>query len=324
MAYKICALGFRITIAVLLTTCAFAQYAVSSSALAYPATVPLMGDAGSCITDPGFNSTICAVTDANTDPAHPNTPFTTTDYSGLNAWNSGATAFYFLEKGGIWVAQFDSSHGTVTSLKRSGFGDLAHAEYSFTNPTTITGALAYPLIRQWKHGVETTIRDVRKDYNLSQSPTLMILKMILREIVTRLWLGLSRTSLGSSTSGTKAGLQLPRYANTDCDRPVGEKREIDPSVPSPAPGVAPTPILPFYMHHAALSRDGRWAVLDPGKDSTPERLGFLGNRNQHVRDRQRRARRGRIFDFLRHRRSSDSEVVAGLLGQPATGTLEPD
>ncbi|HEV2381133.1 MAG TPA: hypothetical protein VG206_15235 [Terriglobia bacterium] len=268
-------------LAVVLATPAFAQYGArtDTAVVPYPAEVPQMGEAGSCTIDPGFNSTICAVTDANTDPSHPNTNFNTTNYSGLNAWNFGSTAFYFLDnQAAMWVAAFDPAIGAVKSLTKNGFGDLNHAEYSFTNPTTVTGTLAYPLIRQRKYGVETTLRDVRKDYQASPIPYADDFEGDIAGDRYSL-VAWPEQNIGRLfyVWDTKQGYTYLDTQTLTVTGQWGAKGKLIPQ--SPAAGVSPTPIQPFYIHQASLSRDGRWAVIAPGKGSNQEIVWQVGTRN---------------------------------------------
>lgn len=271
----------RAVCGVLLSAPAFAQYRARTdmAIVPYPSAVPAMGDAGSCITDPGFNSTICAVTDANTDPARANADFNTTNYSGLNAWNAGSTAFYLLDnQAAIWVADFNPATGTVSALTKNGFGDLGHAEYSFTNPATVTGTPAYPLIRQWSYGVETTLRDVRQDYTTSSIPYADDFEGDLDgdrySLVAWPQQNLGRlfyvwdVSLGFTYLDTQTLTVTAQW---------GQQGTLIPQ--SPAPGVGATPIQPFYIHQASLSRDGRWAVIAPGSNSNQEIVWQVGTLN---------------------------------------------
>lgn len=226
-----------------------------------------MGDAGSCITDPGFNSTICAVTDANTDPTDVGGSYTTANYSGTNAWASDSKHFYWMgPQGYLWLGTFDPVHGTVTSIVKStngvGLGLLSDAEFSFSNPNLAIGVPTWPQIDQVLNGVETVIHDARPDYTVSPIPY--------ANDVSISYDG-TRTSFSAGTGqdvdrlfyvwdSTQHGYS---YVDTRTWQVVGQWGSSGKALNQTALALAP-----LGIHDSAISRDGKWAELIPG--TTPQ------------------------------------------------------
>lgn len=106
----------------------------------YPKTPPLIGSAGSIITDPTFGSRIVRVTDAKTDPSGLGRPLMTASGANENAWNATSTVFYVMNNGGTFLL-FDFNPSTLAVHLR-GAPELkwrGEPQFSYTQANTLYG-----------------------------------------------------------------------------------------------------------------------------------------------------------------------------------------
>jgi hypothetical protein len=106
----------------------------------YGAKPPVLGRAGSIITDPNFGSRILRVTDEKTDPRREGGPIMTPSSAEQNTWNTNSTKFYVVGMGGKdFLYDFDPS--TMTA-KSKGLLDVAwggEPQFSYTQPNVLYG-----------------------------------------------------------------------------------------------------------------------------------------------------------------------------------------
>jgi hypothetical protein len=104
----------------------------------YQRTPPVIGPAGSVITDPSFHSRILRVTDAKSDPDGLGRPMMTPASAESNAWNSDTTKFYVLTPSGQNVL-YDFDPATMRARRR-GLLPVTEGDFSHTRPNVLYAA----------------------------------------------------------------------------------------------------------------------------------------------------------------------------------------
>src|SRR5262245_54601074 len=83
------------------TVNAVGPYTAVTDRVTYPKpALPVLGAAGSAVTDPVFQSTIIRVTDASTRPGFRNYSFRTPSSAHQNAWSAAGSYFYVVSDDG--------------------------------------------------------------------------------------------------------------------------------------------------------------------------------------------------------------------------------
>jgi len=138
----------------------------------YPAAAPVLGPAGSVISDPDFHSSILRVTDASSNPQRPGDSFHTAASSEQNTWNTTATKFLVGDSGGAsYQWDFDPAHmkaRQVGALK-TGWGG---AEFSYSQPDILYGITRRrPVFQQFdlRSGKISTVHDPASCVRLNPS-----------------------------------------------------------------------------------------------------------------------------------------------------------
>jgi len=120
-------------------TCGPPDYCARSDRdpIPYPKDPPVLGPAGSIVTDPSFGSRIVRITDAHTGDGE---SYSTPSSAEQNAWNSTGTSFYVLgRRGQVLLFNFDSTtmRPQARGALRQPFG--GEPEFSLTDPNVLYG-----------------------------------------------------------------------------------------------------------------------------------------------------------------------------------------
>ena len=228
---------------------------------AKPAT-PVLGLAGSSITDPVFGSRIIRVTDGATRPASPNRSYRTPSSPHQNAWSAAGTYFYTTSTdGSIIPFRFDPAAGRASRVNptTSGAGGMVmtfyiEPQFSYVNDSVI-------------YGSSNTAPRTIEQYDFSTNTYTRLLD--LDSVVP----GLAGTYIGGLGSGAGTPERLMAFfggASQDhhyyaivFDKTNPAQRLVLNTKASTVNGVA-TPIpLNFELHHATMDRSGRYVMLYP-------------------------------------------------------------
>lgn len=233
--------------------------------IAYPAAVPVLGKAGSCYQDAAFNSgsyapTICAVTDSATENGH---DFGTTDFGNQNAWNANQTQFYFSGYGGaLWTANFNPKTGVVSGLTKNGLGSgPSSAEYSWSNPSVAYALNTWPQIDVSTNGVTTVLHDARPDltgYNVPYAADISTSYNDSR-ICFVAWTEQDDGEIFYCWNTATNGYS---YINTQTWQVTAQW-----GYSGAVTNQTTQTLVPEYLHHTNISRDGNWAILGPSTTS---------------------------------------------------------
>jgi len=106
----------------------------------YPDTPPLLGSAGTSITDPNFGSRIFRVSDPASDLAGRRRSFMTTASAEQNTWNADSTEFYVhVREGQRIVYDFDPAKMRLGRAKLVKAPWQADPDFSYVRPNTLYG-----------------------------------------------------------------------------------------------------------------------------------------------------------------------------------------
>jgi hypothetical protein len=255
------------------TLSAVGPYTAVTDRVTYPKpTLPVLGPAGSAITDPVFSSTIRRITDASTRPGLPNRSYRTPSSPHQNAWSANGSYFYVVSgDGSVLPYAFDAGSGTARRLQpaSTGAGGLVltfyiEPQFSFLSDSIIYGSVSGGSLR--------TV----DQYDFSTGVYSRILD--LDQIVP----GLSGTYIGgiASSAGTTERLMVMfGGASQDhhhlvlvFDRNNTANRLLLDTTANTLNGQPTSIPLNFSLHHVAIDRSGRYLMLYPtSADQTSSR-----------------------------------------------------
>lgn len=106
----------------------------------YPDKAPVMGRAGSIITDPVFGTRIVRVTDEASDPVRPGRPLYSPSSAEQNTWNKDSTMFYVTTDGGSFLLyQFDPATLKPKQIRMTNLSWNAEPQFSFSQKNVLYG-----------------------------------------------------------------------------------------------------------------------------------------------------------------------------------------
>ncbi|HMC77698.1 MAG TPA: Ig domain-containing protein, partial [Vicinamibacterales bacterium] len=234
--------------------------------------LPVLGPAGSVVTDPVFGSRIMRVTDASTRPDSLDRSYKTPSSPHQNAWSATGTRFYVVGGGGaVLPYSFDAKTGTARRIQASasGAGGLVlnfyiEPQFSYVRDSIIYGSV-----------VGGSLRTVDQyDFSIAVYSRLVDLDALVP--------GLAGTYIGgvASSSGPRERIltmfggvrqDLHNYALV-FDALAPETRQLLDTKASTVNGVPTATTLNFLLHHVMIDRSGRYVMLYPtGADQASAR-----------------------------------------------------
>ena len=106
----------------------------------YPEKPPVIGPAGSIITDPSFGSRILRVTDGRSDRTQIERPLYTPSSAEQNSWNKNSTMFYVVTSGGSFLLyDFNPATMTARAVNTPNLTWGAEPQFSFRQPNILYG-----------------------------------------------------------------------------------------------------------------------------------------------------------------------------------------
>lgn len=229
--------------------------------------LPVWGAAGSIITDPTFGSRILRVTDANTEPDHPNRSYSSSSSSEQNVFNRNGKIFYALGEGAESI--FYSFDPLTMNYHRMGspsdpYGGLTlligEGTFSYNDPNLIYG------INQ--QGTRAIVQ-----YNFSTN------RLITLRNLNTLVPGLSGYVYDASVSANEkidtcfggGGTQDTYALDLVWDKNTGKYKILNTQALTITDGNTTVPVVKhpsnlagFTIHNTRISKDGRYVVLTKG------------------------------------------------------------
>ena len=139
----------------------------------YPKAAPVLGPAGSIISDPNFGSRILRVTDTKTDSRRPSEAYSSPSSAEQNSWNMDGTKFYVRAiDGGLELFDFNPSTLSIRPVGEPNVSWNGEPQFSYSQPNILYGiARGRPMFQQYDISTNRTadIHDAAKCLKLKSS-----------------------------------------------------------------------------------------------------------------------------------------------------------
>ena len=228
--------------------------------------LPVMGPAGSTITDPVFLSPITRITDGSTRHDTANRSYRTPSSPHQNAWSATGSRFYVVSTdGSVLPYRFDSTTGSAqridpTSSGAGGFvlSFYVEPQFSYVRDSVIYGSYSGP------GGASLRTID-QYDFTTRSYSRLLDLDAVVP--------GLAGTYIGgvaSSAGTTERVMTFFGGSRQDLHHYVAvfeatnpQNRQLLDTTASTVNGSPTRTALNFLLHHAMIDRSGRYVMLYP-------------------------------------------------------------
>lgn len=117
----------------------------------YSKTAPVMGPAGSMVSDPNFGSRIVRVTDAKTDSRKPSESYSTPSSAEQNSWNTDDTKFYVRSiDSRLVLFGFNASTMAAHPIGTPNVSWIGEPQFSYSQPNILYGIVSHrPMFQQY-------------------------------------------------------------------------------------------------------------------------------------------------------------------------------
>ena len=139
----------------------------------YPKNPPVIGPAGSILSDPTFGSRIVRATDTKTDSRRPSEPYSTPSAAEQNSWNTDSLKFYVRGLDGVLeLFDFNPSTMAVHPIGVPNVSWIGEPQFSYSQASILYGiARGRPMFQQYDISTNRTtdVHDVSKCVKLKSS-----------------------------------------------------------------------------------------------------------------------------------------------------------